>query len=48
MESWYGHLLPGGFLEQHDQQMEQVEVNGIALVDGEKIFGEVVGGQKKS
>ena len=36
-----------GFLEQHDQQIEQVEVNGIALVDGEKIFGEVVGGQKK-
>lgn len=46
MESWYGHLLQG-ILEQHDQQMEQVEVNGIALVDGEKIFGEVVGGQKK-
>ena len=39
--------VAGGFLEQHDQQIEQVEVNGIALVDGEKIFGEVVGGQKK-
>ena len=36
MESWYGHLLQGGFLEQHDQQIEQLEVNGIALVDGEK------------
>ena len=39
--------VAGGFLEQHDQQIEQLEVNGIALVDGEKIFGEVVGGQKK-
>ena len=39
--------VAGGFLEQHDQQIEQVEVNGIALVDGEKIFGEVVDGQKK-
>ena len=37
MESWYGHLLQG-ILEQHDQQIEQVEVNGIALVDGEKIL----------
>ena len=35
--------VAGGFLEQHDQQIEQLEVNGIALVDGEKIFGEVVG-----
>lgn len=39
--------VAGGFLEQHDQQIEQLEVNGIALVDGEKIFGEVIGGQKK-
>ena len=39
--------VAGGFLEQHDQQIEQLEVNGIVLVDGEKIFGEVVGGQKK-
>ena len=36
MESWYGHLLQGDFLEQHDQQIEQLEVNGIALVDGVK------------
>ena len=28
--------VAGGFLEQHDQQIEQLEVNGIALVDGEK------------
>ena len=39
--------VAGGFLEQHDQQIEQLEVNGIVLVDGEKIFGEVIGGQKK-
>ena len=30
--------VAGGFLEQHDQQIEQLEVNGIALVDGEKIL----------
>ena len=39
--------VAGGFLERHDQQIEQLEVNGIVLVDGEKIFGEVIGGQKK-